>query len=145
MKASEFLSEQDKESILAAINSAEHETSGEIRIHMEMSCKGDILDCAAHVFKKLGMHNTKERNGVLIYIAIENRKFAIIGDAGINSKVPADFWESTKNTMTDYFKKNDFVGGITHGIKSAGEHLKKYFPHKANDVNELPDDISYGL
>ena len=144
MKASEFLSKEQQSAVLAAIERAEKETSGEIRVHLEVNCSGDILDCAADTFARLGMHKTKERNGVLIFIAIGNRQFAIIGDAGINSKVPQGFWNSTQSIMAEYFKKGDFAGGIIRGIDSAGEHLKKYFPCSKDDVNELKNDISYG-
>lgn len=144
MTASEFLLKEQQEAILSAIGQAEKETSGEIRVHLELKCKGEILDCAADTFSRLGMHKTRERNGVLIYIAIENRQFAIIGDAGINSKVPQGFWDQTQSLMAGYFKKGDFAGGIVQGIESAGKHLKQYFPCAKDDVNELKNDISYG-
>ena len=96
MKASSFFTKEQQAQILASVKEAEMETSGEIRVHIETSFKGDVLDRAAWVFKKLGMHKTAERNGVLFYLAVKDRKFAIIGDAGINAKVPAGFWDDDK-------------------------------------------------
>ena len=144
MKASEFLSKQDQEAIKAAVEAAEKETSGEIRVHLETKCDDEILERAADLFEKLGMHKTELRNGVLIYLAIENKQFAIIGDAGINGKVPQGFWESTSNLMSGYFKKGEFGKGLAEGVKEAGHQLKTFFPCQKNDKNELSDDISYG-
>jgi uncharacterized membrane protein len=142
-KASTFFNEEQKAKILAAIKEAEEASSGEIRVHIETSFEGDVLDRAAWVFKKLGMHKTALRNGVLFYLAIETRKFAVIGDAGINSKVHADFWDSTKEVMLKNFREGNFTEGLSKGIIMAGEQLKTHFPHQRNDVNELPDDISF--
>jgi Predicted membrane protein len=139
-----FLTKEQQSAIVQAIVEAEKATSGEIRVHMESSCKGDVLDNAAHVFKKLKMHKTALRNGVLIYLAVNDRKFAILGDAGINSKVPEGFWDQVKDTMAALFAKGDFTGGLTQGILMAGEKLKAYFPIMANDKNELPNEISFG-
>ncbi len=111
---------------------------------MENSCKGDVLDNAAHVFKKLKMHKTALRNGVLIYLAVDNKKFAILGDAGIHSKVPENFWDQVKETMAAHFSNGDFTTGLTQGIHMAGEKLKAYFPIMANDKNELSNEISFG-
>lgn len=142
--AKNFFTPEQQKDILQAIGAAEHNTSGEIRVHLETSCKGDVLDCAAYIFKKLGMHKTEKRNGVLIYLSIENRKLAIIGDAGINALVPEDFWESTKELMVNHFREGKFLEGLTEGITMAGMQLKKHFPYLAGDVNELSDDLSFG-
>lgn len=139
-----FLTNEQQSAIVQAIVEAEKATSGEIRVHVESSCKGDVLDNAAHVFKKLKMHKTALRNGVLIYLAVNDRKFAILGDAGINSKVPDGFWDQVKDTMAAHFVKGDFTGGLTQGILMAGEKLKAYFPIMANDKNELSNEISFG-
>jgi uncharacterized membrane protein len=139
-----FLSKEQQSAIIQAIVDAERATSGEIRVHLENSCNGDVLDCAAHVFKKLKMHKTALRNGVLIYLAVNNRKFAILGDAGINAKVPEDFWNQVKETMTAEFAKGDFTTGLTQGIRMAGEKLRAYFPVMTNDKNELSNEISFG-
>jgi uncharacterized membrane protein len=143
MKASTFFSKDQQAQILAAVKEAEMETSGEIRVHIESSLNGDVLDRAAWLFKKLGMHKTTERNGVLFYLAVNDRKFAIIGDAGINAKVPAGFWDDISELLKKNFKEGKFTEGLSEGILLAGKHLKMHFPHKSDDVNELPDEISF--
>jgi uncharacterized membrane protein len=142
--AKNFFTSEQQEDILQAIRDAELDTSGEIRVHIETKCKGDILDCAAYIFKKLNMHKTDLRNGVLIYLSIENRTFAIIGDTGINAVVAENFWESTKQLMINHFREGRFSEGLIEGIARAGQQLKKHFPHKATDINELSDDLSFG-
>lgn len=142
--ASEFFTPQQKEAINKAVQDAELETSGEIRVHIENTCEGDVLDRAATVFDKLGMTKTDQRNGVLIYVAVKSKKFAILGDMGINAKVPDHFWESTKTLMLEHFKKGQFSKGLVEGISLAGNELKAWFPYQTDDVNELPDDISFG-
>jgi len=139
-----FLTKEQQLAIVQAITDAERTTSGEIRVHLENSCNGDVLDCAVHVFKKLKMHKTALRNGVLIYLAVNNKKFAILGDAGINSKVPEGFWDQVKEVMAAEFAKGDFATGLTQGIRMAGEKLRAYFPVTANDKNELSNEISFG-
>ena len=143
MKASSFFSKEQQLRIVEAIKEAEHETSGEVRVHIETGCRGDVLDRAAWIFKKLGMHNTKERNGVLFYLAVKDRKFAIIGDAGINAKVPAGFWDDVRELLAKRFSEGNFTEGLSEGILMAGDHLKKHFPHQIDDVNELSDEISF--
>jgi uncharacterized membrane protein len=143
MKASKFFSREQQAQILAAVKEAENETSGEIRVHIETSCHEDVLDRAAWVFKKLGMHNTAERNGVLFYLAVSHRKFAVIGDAGINAKVPEGFWDDVKELLLEKFREGRFTEGLSEGIILTGTHLKKHFPHKKDDINELPDEISF--
>jgi len=143
MKASTFFTEEQQAKILAAVKEAENETSGEVRVHIETFCKEDVLDRAAWIFKKLGMHSTAERNGVLFYLAISDKKFAVIGDAGINSKVPAGFWDDVKVLLQENFRSGRFTEGLSEGIILAGTHLKKHFPHRKDDVNELPDEISF--
>lgn len=144
MKPEKFFSEQQRIELHSAIIEAELNTSGEIRVHVEESVKGDVLDRAAYVFEKLGIHETKLRNGVLFYLAIDSKKYAILGDAGINTKVPENFWDSIKNRMAESFTNGDFAEGLGTGIILAGEQLKKHFPYMEDDVNELSDDISYG-
>ena len=138
-----IFSEKEQQLISEAVESAERFTSGEIRICVEKTCTEPVLDRAANYFKKLGMHKTAQRNGVLIYIAIQDHQFAIIGDAGINQLVPHNFWDSTKEAMLGYFKNGDLAGGITAGVKLTGEQLQTFFPYRDGDVNELPDEISY--
>ena len=144
MNARNFFTEQDQLAIKNAIAQAEKGTSGEIRVHIESSCSGDVLDEAAFIFKTLKMHETEQRNGVLIYLAIKNRKFAIIGDAGINAKVPEGFWDHIKDIMTEHFKNSHFTEGLVAGIKLSGEKLNEFFPYLENDTNELSDEISFG-
>lgn len=142
--AREFFSAQEQEDIKEAIMSAELDTSGEIRVHIENSCHGEVLDRAAFIFKQLGMSKTELRNGVLIYLAVKNRRFAIIGDKGIHKVVPDNFWADIKARMLDHFRENRFSDGLIQAITETGEHLKQHFPRSRNDVNELPDDISFG-
>jgi uncharacterized membrane protein len=143
MKASAFFTKEQQAQILASIKEAENETSGEIRIHIETSLTGDVLDRASWMFKKLGMYKTDERNGVLFYLAVRDRKYAIIGDAGINAKVPVGFWDEISDMLKKNFMEGKFAEGLSEGILQAGRQLKTHFPYKKNDVNELPDDISF--
>jgi uncharacterized membrane protein len=145
VKAEDFFTKEEKERIAQAIGEAEQNTSGEIRVHLESKCDDDVLDCAAYIFEKLKMHKTKERNGVLFYLAVTNRKFAILGDAGINAVTPENFWDEIKSAMLGNFVEENFAEGLIIGIKMAGEALKKYFPYNVEtDVNELSDEISFG-
>lgn len=139
-----FLNEDEQRAIVSAIGEAEKCTSGEIRVHVEPKCKsGNPLDRAVEVFGTLKMHETRERNGVLIYIAYRSRQFAIIGDKGINERVPADFWETEKSTLADYLKAGKPAEGLCRVIMQVGSNLSKYFPHRDDDINEQSDEISY--
>lgn len=143
--AEESFSSEQKKRIKAAIEEAELNTSGEIRVHLENHCKADnVLDRAAQVFAQLKMHETEARNGVLVYMAVKDHKFAIIGDGGINAKVEEDFWDTTKEKMLARFKAGELTQGLVDGILCAGERLKQYFPYQKDDINELSDDISFG-
>jgi len=144
MSVRKYFSEKDKLQIKNAIRAAELNTSGEVRVHIEKHCREDVLDRAAFWFQKLEMHKTELRNGVLFYLAVDDRKFAILGDAGINQKVPDDFWEEIKEKMAEKFKEGLFAEGLSQGIRMAGEQLKAHFPYQEDDVNELSDEISYG-
>ncbi|MEN8115534.1 MAG: TPM domain-containing protein [Bacteroidota bacterium] len=144
MSIHKYFTEENKLQITNAIRVAETNTSGEIRVHIEKHCKGDVLDQAAYVFEKLGMHKTELRNGVLFYLAVEDHKFAILGDAGINQTVPDDFWESTKETVIAKLKEGLYAEGLSDGIIMAGEQLKEHFLYQSDDVNELSDEISFG-
>lgn len=144
MKPSQFFNEEQKKLITDAIKEAELDTSGEIRVHIESDCKKDVLDRASYIFEKLAIHKTELRNGVLFYLSINDKKFAILGDAGINAVTPDNFWEEIKETVINHFKNNEFDIGLSTGIKMAGQALKKYFPHQKDDVNELSDEISFG-
>lgn len=144
MSASDFFNKEQKNLIENAIREAELNTSGEIRVHIETEIKGDVLDRAAYLFEYLGMHKTEQRNAVLFYLATKTRKFAILGDAGINTKVPVDFWDKIKESMGLNFAEGKFAEGLSQGILTAGEQLKKHFPFQKNDINELSDEISFG-
>jgi uncharacterized membrane protein len=143
MSVENFFSKEEKKQITDAIAEAELNTSGEIKLHMEGNCKIDVLDRAAYVFEKLEIHKTVQRNGVLFYLAVYDHKFAILGDAGINQLVPANFWDQIKETMLGYFKDGKFADGLSKGILMAGEQLKANFPFQKEDVNELSDEISF--
>jgi len=142
--AKDFFTREQRDDIKQAIMNAELDTSGEIRVHIDSTCKGDVMDRAFEVFKKLKIHETELRNGVLFYLAVKNRKFAIIGDEGINKVVPEDFWEGLKLEMLDAFREEKFTDGLIDGITSTGTYLKKHFPYQTDDLNELSDEISFG-
>lgn len=142
-QAKDFFSNAEELQIMNAIREAESNTSGEIRVHIENKCKTEVLDRAAQVFDLLKMQKTVLRNGVLFYLAIRDKKFAILGDVGINAKVPENFWDEIKELMLEYFKKGEFADGLAQGIIRAGEQLKEHFKHQDDDVNELSDEISY--
>ncbi|HOC36947.1 MAG TPA: TPM domain-containing protein [Tenuifilaceae bacterium] len=144
MKAKDYFTLEEQKRITDAVEQAEKNTSGEIRVHVENECRIDVLDRAVQIFAMLKMHKTKLRNGVLIYLSLKDHKFAILGDAGINAKVPEDFWDSTKQAMLEEFQENRLTEGIIKGITMAGEKLKEHFPYKQDDVDELTNDISFG-
>jgi uncharacterized membrane protein len=142
--AKDFFSKEQREDIRQAILNAELDTSGEIRVHIETTCKGDVLDRAAYIFDKMNMQKTGKRNGVLFYLSVKNRRFAVIGDTGINAVVPGDFWDDLKNLLLNHFRDNHFTEGLIEGIGKVGTHLKQHFPYQTGDVNELSDEISFG-
>ncbi len=140
-----MLTEDQQQEVIQHIKQAERQTSGEIRVHIEEKTQADFdpLERAQQIFLKLNMHQTAQRNGVLFYVALEARKFAICGDKGINDVVPADFWNSTRDAMRVHFRQNDLVQGLCTGIEMAGVQLKTYFPRQSDDQNELPDEITF--
>jgi uncharacterized membrane protein len=138
------LSHNEEQLIVEAIASAEKKTSGEIRVHIESTCKGDPLDRGADLFFELGMEKTRDRNGVLVYVALADRKLAILGDAGINKVVPAGFWDESKEIMVRHFRESKYAEGISEAVLKAGEELGKYFPLLSGDTNELSNEISRG-
>lgn len=143
-KVENFLSSDQEQEIVAAIRVAEKATSGEIRVHLEKNTTLDPFDRAKEVFHMLKMDTTEKHNGVLIYVAVENKSFVIYGDQGINDVVPKDFWESTKDAMLAEFKKGDYTKGLVDGILLAGAQLQQHFPWLHGDKNELSDQISKG-
>lgn len=139
-----IFSSEEQSFILHAIQKAENRTSGEIRVAVERRSKKPPLERAAYYFEKANMHQTALRNGVLIYLAVDDHTFAIIGDKGINDQVPSDFWEETKQIMLNYFRQGKVAEGVAEGITQVGMQLKKLFPVAEDDINELPDDIFFG-
>lgn len=143
MSAETFFTEVQKEAIRNSITNAETKTSGEIRVHIEEICTENAIVHAERIFAKLKMHETKQRNGVLFYLAIDSRVFAIYGDKGIHEKVTAQFWDAASAVMEQYFKKGEFTEGLIAGITVAGEQLAEHFPRAKDDKNELTNDISF--
>jgi uncharacterized membrane protein len=109
-----------------------------------MRCKGDVMQRAKKVFENLKMHETAERNGVLIYIALADKKLAILGDKGIDEKVPEGFWDLAYTSMRKLFAEANYTQGLQVGIEMAGEKLRTYFPYQKDDRNELNNEMSYG-
>lgn len=140
----DFLTKEEEQAIVEAIGKAEKATSGEIRVHIEKTTSLAPFDRALEVFYGLKMNETNEQNGVLIYLAVEDKTFAICGDKGINDVVADDFWDNTKNIMGNHFKNGNFKQGLIDGILEAGQQLKSYFPHQENDTDELSNEISKG-
>lgn len=140
-----FFSKVEQQEIIAAIQAAELQTSGEVKVHIEKNCHVEnVIDRAIEVFDLLKMSKTEQRNAVLFYLAYEDRRFAVIGDIGIHNKVTDEFWNSTKELLGTHFGNNQFSLGLCSGIQEAGVQLKKHFPYQSDDINELPDDISFG-
>ncbi|RNC92703.1 MAG: TPM domain-containing protein [Allomuricauda sp.] len=143
-KVEEFLTAAEEQAIVDAILQAEKNTSGEIRVHIEATAKIDHFSRAQQVFHFLKMDNTKDANGVLIYVAVTDKKFVIYGDQGIDKVVPKGFWNTTRDLMASYFAKGDYKNGIIEGVLKAGKELQAHFPWDHGDVNELSDAISKG-
>lgn len=140
----EVFNDAAQKRLMAAIAEGESHTSGQLRLHVEARCNEDVLDHAANIFEKLGMHQTDERNGVLFYFSLGDHKFAILGDAGINAKAPEGFWDRIRDEMVVFFKQSDYIGGLEHGIREAGKELAQDFPRHDDTKNELSDEISFG-
>ena len=139
----DFFSEDEQKRIVSAIAEAELNTSGEIRVHLANRCWSDPKKEAIRVFKRLNMDQTELRNGVLIFLAVNNKKFAIVGDQGINDAVPNDFWDSVRDLIIGHFKMGNFEQGLSEGIVLVGEKLKEFFPYQDDDENELSNEISF--
>lgn len=143
MIQTDFLKSLEMDRIVAAIDTAEQQTSGEIRVHVQPTTRGaDIRAIAERTFERLGMTKTELRNGVLLFVACEEQRFVILGDKGIDEKVPAGFWDDIAARLTVRFKAGEFTEGIVDAIHSAGDELRAYFPRQSGDVNELTNDIS---
>lgn len=142
MKQKELLSRIDHKRVEEAIARAEQETSGEIRVHIQPKAGDDIRKVAERTFERLGMTRTAARNGVLLFIASEENRFAILGDTGINAREPEGFWDGIAANLTSRFKAGQFTDGIVEAIESAGRELAVFFPRQKGDVNELTNEIS---
>jgi uncharacterized membrane protein len=138
-----ILNREEDQRVVEAIRQAERNTSGEIKVHIENRCKGDEEQRSLYIFDKLKLNETQRHNGVLIYLAIKDHKFAILGDKGINDVVEDGFWNDVKDLMLNQFKEGHFAEGLEQGIMRCGEKLKAYFPYQSDDINEIPDVISY--
>ncbi len=144
-KKKEIFDEKQNKEIVSAIQDAEKMTSGEVRVYIELKCQYvEALDRAHELFYHLKMEETKERNGVLVYVAMKDRQFAILGDKGIHEKVGNRFWQEQLNEMRNNFKEAHYITGITTAVRAIGSSLKKYFPYQSDDENELSDDVIYG-
>ena len=141
--AKTFFDLDQQKRIETAIAEAEKNTSGEIRVHIENNCTVDAVERAVKVFEQIKMHETKERNGVLVYLAVVDHKFAIVGDKGINDVVPNNFWDNIKTHMQSCFKEKEFTKGLCEGIIMAGNELKKHFPLQHDDKDELSNDVTF--
>jgi uncharacterized membrane protein len=143
-----LLSEEERRRVVEAIGAAEDRSRGEIRVHVERRCPGgDPVARAGAVFARLGMAGTELRSGVLVYVAADDRVFAIVGDRGIDEKVGAEFWREVAAAMERRFAEGEFAAGLVEAIGRAGDALAAHFPRDPAgrpDVDELPDDVSFG-
>ncbi len=140
----DLLDKNAKREIVDAIRKAEAQTSGEIRVHLARKCREDVLGHAKKIFSKLGMHRTKRRNAVLIFVALDSRRLAILGDAGIHDRVGDFFWGGTRDKMIEYFRKDEIKEGIIAGVAGVGEKLRQHFPRHLDNPDELPDTVTEG-
>jgi uncharacterized membrane protein len=143
-KVEDFLTAAQEQEIINAIKSAEKNTSGEIRVHIEKTTEKPPMERALEVFYFLKMDATAQKNGVLIYVAVESKKFAILGDEGINKLVPSNFWDQEKEIILTHFKSKNYTLGLQIAIEEVGNKLKEFFPYQSDDKNELSDEISKG-
>ena len=143
-KVEDFLTKAEEQEVVEAIRMAEKNTSGEIRVHLEKKTAIDPINRAVEIFNELKMNQTHLRNGVIVYVAVKSKQFAIYGDEGINQKVGDNFWNSTKDIMLKNFKNSANKLALIEGIQNIGEQLKKHFPFQDDDTNELSNEISKG-
>ncbi len=144
LTAEELLSPGDLERVREAVRRAEMRTSGEIRVHLDDTIAEDVMDHAAFVFEELGMNRTKDRNGVLIFVSVADRRAAVIGDAGIHEKLPKGFWNETLGVILEQFRAERYTEGLCMGVERLGEQLSAHFPRVTDDHNELSDEVSIG-
>jgi len=139
-----YFTKEQQNDIKQALLNAELDTSGAIRVHIENICEGDVTERAESLFRKFKMNKTELHNSVLFYMALHTRKFAIVGDTGINKYVPKNFRKTLNSKMLAYLQDDNVTQGLCEGIKLTGEILKKHFPHRTDDINELADELSFG-
>jgi uncharacterized membrane protein len=143
MRARDFISRLEQDKIVHAIQQAEKQTSGEIRVFISRHEVPDPLAAAQEQFHRLAMEKTRERNGVLIFVAPRSRKFAVIGDRGVHERCGEVFWQELAGQMKQLFQEQNFSGGLLHAITRAGRLLGEHFPRRPDDENELPDKIEH--
>ena len=145
-KEKDFFTTEEKLQVVEAVRDAEKMTSGEVRVFVESHCSFiDAIDRAAELFFEMEMDKTKERNAVLLYVAMKDKQLAIFGDEGIHQKVQSDYWNREVEKMICNFNKKDYAAGISEVVADIGEALTEYFPYnKETDKNELPDEIIFG-
>ncbi len=143
MKLNDYLNKKEQVAILQAIRDAENQTSGEIKVHIENRCEKELLKRAESVFHLLLLHETEHKNGILIYIAFQDKKVAILGDTGIDALTPENYWENEVSTLIQQFKQQNFAAGIVQTIQAIGDKLQTFYPIQDNDVNEISDEISF--
>jgi len=135
----------DADAVREAIEAAEKETSGEIRVSVSTFFWGSVRRNAERAFARLGMTATADRNGVLFFVVPSRRRFAILGDEGIHARVGQEFWDGVAAAVSERFRAGDFTGGLVAGIAEAGLRLAEHFPYQGErDVNELPDEVDFG-
>jgi uncharacterized membrane protein len=145
----EVFTESDLRAIADRVSAAEAATSAEIRVHIEprvprtlLGSVRDPLDRAREVFARLGMHATRERNGVLVYLALRDRKLAIFGDAGVHARVGEAYWARIRDLMVDGFRHGAGRDALVRAVDEVGAVLAQHFPRRPDDVNELEDRVS---
>jgi uncharacterized membrane protein len=138
-----FFSPEDAGEILSAIVATESRTSGQVRVRVEHKAGKDPLANARAAFEAMGLKANAGRSGVMFYISVEDRKFAVLGDEGISAKVPEDFWKNIKDAVITKFKQKQYAIGLAGGIALAGEKLAEHFPREEGAPGDLPDGISY--
>ena len=146
-KNKSLLSQDIQDAVIAAIAAAEKRSSGEIRVYVESHCAMvNPIDRSAAIFEQLNMHLTKERNGVLLYLALNDKQFAIVGDEGINQKVGGnDYWEFIATKLKEHFKAGQIKEGICFCVTEIGMSLAKHYPEDdSKQINELPNEIVFG-
>ncbi len=144
MNVRNFLTKEEEQKVVRSVKEAELNTTGEIRVHLENHCADNTLKHAGMVFHEMGMHETEENTGVLLYVAVKDHKIAIVGDKGINAKVPEHFWENIIEQLGNDFKAEKYCDGLCTALETIGSQLADHFPFKEGDIDELPNEISFG-